>query len=170
MEPFPTQIAPHGTIYTLAPQPPGPRYNCGGLAKWYTGDGRLNWPFGGTLPFAYKCQIVNYGDMPVVNLEVVYELTYGRWYLAGEEVPEPAQREPTTRHKCTITIDKIDPGAGNPFTFYLYNEFLKQHVVHITVSKTATVELIGDPTRHKVPLSHSGGFMALAPDGLTTHR
>jgi hypothetical protein len=54
--------------------------------------------------------------------------------------------------KWSIQIDKIDIGAGNPFTFYIYN--MSDTMVIVSMPDSLTLQTAGDNTTN-VRLIHS---------------
>ena len=104
--------------------------------------------FGGT---ATRCQITNYGPVPIVDLTFTLDLSFYR------VIPVPNQPGSQTvgalklRRPWIVDVQKIDAGPANSFTFYIFNT-TKDTFVNVFLPKTAELRRLGEKTRETVIL------------------
>lgn len=67
---------------------------------------------------SYKCELINYGDVPIFNVDLVFRFRYleavkqGNSQQGGKLIAEG---------DYPIQIRKVDPGRSNAFVFYLFH-------------------------------------------------
>jgi hypothetical protein len=118
---------------------------------WAFNHSGKEWQWGELGTTAYKCEIVNYSDTPVIEVELALDLSF---YDAI-----PAQNQPTAiaigplvlKRPWLIKVQKIDTGPSNRFFFYIYNG-TENKVVKVLLPKTAQLRHLGEEKRQLVAL------------------
>jgi hypothetical protein len=159
-----TPLPPEGRLNVLNLWPIPEESGGGGLAEMFMTKGNeFAWPKPKNFPYLNGCQctVINYTDGPVFNivmplLEVFREI-----------IPDP--QEPNTQHAgkirvsrhWQINIDKIDPGIGNPFKFYIYNA--SDTMVLVSFPDTLMLQTGADDVSQNIHLIHSNVPMQFWP-------
>jgi hypothetical protein len=67
----------------------------------------------------YRCQITNYGDVPLLQVTTIFDVDY-REAIHTENGTRSG--EVVYKYEWPILIQKIDPGKENAAVFYVYNQ------------------------------------------------
>jgi hypothetical protein len=100
---------------------------------WAFSHSEKEWQWGPVGATAYKCEIGNYGDAPILEVELDLDLTF------YDAVPVQNQSNAITtgsqilKRPWRIEVDKIDIGPLNSFSFYIYNS-TEDKIVRLIVS------------------------------------
>jgi len=81
------------------------------------------WPKPLNMPFlhGYRCNVTNYGDTPVFNIDMALEEVF-KEIIRDPNQPNLMQAgKIELSRKWLISIEKLDTGANNPFSFYIIN-------------------------------------------------
>jgi len=106
----------------------------------------------GKLIRAYRCRLANYGEEPLINVEMPVDLLYTQ--LFGDSA-SAGTRDERPRRVETILIPSIAPGADRAVVFYALN--LDPHYqITATFPSAVTCQLVGNSARRTVALSHAG--------------
>src|SRR6266851_119513 len=107
-----------------------------------------NYPIGEDLAFgATRCDVTNYGDAPRINVLFVTHIIY-RKAIPGDG--QLTRGDIVNEHDWLLPIGKIEPGARDPFSFYLRNT--SGLFVEVVLPKTAIAHHLGasEPLNLKV--------------------
>ena len=115
------------------------------------------------LPFltGYQCDITNYRDGLVLNVELALEEVFREVHPVPNQPNAMQAGEITLSRKWPITIDKIDVGASNPFTFYIFNT--SDTMVLISLPETVTFQIGAEDKMQTTRLVHSKAPMEFWP-------
>lgn len=151
-----TTLLPQGETLKVLNLWPIPEANGGGgLAEMFLTKGtEFQWPKPPDRPYlwGYRCQVFNYGDAPVFNIEVELQEVFREITRDPSQPDSMKSGEIKVARKWPIQIDKIDIGPGNPFTFYIYN--MSETMVMVSVPDVVTLQTDGN-NKTNVPLIHS---------------
>jgi hypothetical protein len=95
----------------------------------------------------HQCRVVNYGVSALTRVRLPLRAVYAEAISRG---PGMSQSGAVIReHFLNIQIPKIDPGASNPFVFYLVN--FSRSYVQIYAPASATATVIGESVEREIP-------------------
>src|SRR5262249_31723145 len=148
----PTTMPPEGRIYLLSLWPVPQENGGGGLAE-YWGTGDMKWPMSinGAPLNAYRCQLTNYGSVPVFNVELNLHMLFREALRDADQPNVTRSGQVTLSRDWPVLIRKIDTGAEKPFIFYLYN-VSNNFFVQISLPQSATLEQRTDGARRETHL------------------
>jgi hypothetical protein len=90
----------------------------------------------------------------MVNLTITLGLVFKEAVKDKEHVGQYIGGKTTIDRRWPIYIRKIDPGASNPFTFYIVN-YREELYAFVTLPDEATFEKLNDSTPRSIRLVHS---------------
>jgi hypothetical protein len=154
-----TAIPSEGRIYFLALQPIPAEAGGGGFGEIFAEGGKIKWPTPPNSVFplhGYRCQVTNYGNVPVFNVSISLHEVFKKANEARN-----GSREITLAREWPVPIGKIDIGAVNPFTFYVYNE--SNQYVFVWMPETASLQRNGEIKTIEVPLIHPPRLLSFVP-------
>jgi hypothetical protein len=137
---------------------PTPVENGGGgmVTQFNTSGQPWKWPIDDPMKAvfitAYRCEITNYGNDPLFDLQMALDLIF------YEAIPVPGQKDAKGQGKIklhrewNVLIQKIDSGRENSFKFYILNH-QPDLFVHVLMPKTATLRLLGAEQRIQTNLT-----------------
>lgn len=112
---MPAAAPPSGRVYALLTSEAA----AGLMESFVMGDGHFKWSNGDIPAFAYRCEVTNYADSPMIDLAMSMTLTFRELVQSGAN---SFQRGNVTSSRAwPIQIAKVDVGPGNPFVFYIWN-------------------------------------------------
>lgn len=104
--------------------------------------------FGG---MATKCQITNYGPVPVLDLTLTLDLSFYQVVPVSNNPNAHSIGPLKLRRPWIIDVQKIDVGPSNSFTFYIYNS-THDTFANVLLPKTAELRRLGEKTQEMVTL------------------
>lgn len=161
---LPTTTPAEGRIYALGLWPLPAENGGGGLEEHFPlgAQGEWKWPTSNGFPLqAYQCQITNYGNAPVFNVELTLHLTFIQ-ALKDDKNPSTIRSGAVTlSREWPIQITKIDAGKNDPFVFYIYN--ISQEFAGVSLPQAVSLERTGETLRRTVRLIRPTGDHGLMP-------
>jgi hypothetical protein len=146
----PKLVPPEGRIYVHQLWPMRVENGGGGLAEMFAPAG-TEWvwpkPASGALVFN-QCQITNYSDVTLFNIAMALKL---RFVEVSKDENSSRSGETKLEREWLFHISKIDPGAANPFTFYVVN--FSPYFVEVSISQTASAQTVGDGKSQSVAIT-----------------
>lgn len=161
---LPTKVSADGEIATLPLfYSPGSGGEPIGLAIRH-GQPGSDWDWFRDLKFpqVYRCEITNYGTVPLLQVTVKFKIEY-RKTLATDTGRSAGNVVHT--YDWPVLLSKIDPGSSNAATFYVYNQ--SRYHARVSPPDTAVYIVLGQNTPREsklVPIGMVAG-MSLWPVG-----
>jgi hypothetical protein len=111
---------------------------------------------------AYKCDVTNYSDSPIIDVELVLDLSFYNAVPAPNQPNSISMGDLILRRPWVITIPNIDTGPSNSFSFYIYNG-TDNNVDTVILPHTAELRGLAEATRQtsKLDVSQLGGNVPL---------
>lgn len=121
---LPDNIPASGRVWAgeLSTDPNTP-HQAGSTRELYQKPGfPIRWFSNGKPVGIYKCEIRNYGEAPIFNVEITFKVEFRKVVLTGATTGTTKHAgEKVASGDWTMPILRIDPGKESPFSFYLYN-------------------------------------------------
>lgn len=136
----------------------------GGLADVFMTKGNeYVWPKPKDFPFltGYHCNVINYSGEPVFNIDMPLVEVFREINRDPNEPNNMHAGKIKVSRQWPITIDKIDPGTSNAFTFYVYNT--SDTMVIVSLTDSVTLQTGADDGRQTIRLVHSNVPMQFWP-------
>lgn len=148
---FPIKVASDGRTFGLNLFPT-PLANRGGGMGEYSGIPGSDFNISNNpLTTGYKCSVTNYGPRPMLAIRIGLNLVFQKAVRDKDNPNAVRNGEITAQRPWRIDVPKIDPGANNPFIFYIWN--ITDAWVNVSFPDSVEAEYIGDPERFKFRLS-----------------
>jgi hypothetical protein len=103
-----------------------------------------------------RCQVTNYGDIPIFNVELPITVTFRKITRQPENPKNFEAKTVIGAQETVIPATKIDPGKDSPYVFYFHNQGLD--LINIEFSKAPTYVMSGETTRREAQLMQPSGF------------
>jgi hypothetical protein len=111
-------------------------------------DSEIIWPPNklGIPTRAYKCDLTNYSQEPVANVELVFHVDFKEMVRQGKQI---GSGKTVLSRDWLAKLNKVD--SEKSFTFFVQN--LSELFLYVTKPTCATLELIGDSKRRVAPIT-----------------
>jgi hypothetical protein len=100
----------------------------------------------------YRCSVINDGSVPI-HADLIMSVSF-REVEKSEKGLRAAEKISETR-EWPISIGRIEPGANNPFQFYILN--MTQSFVTVQFPDTASIKRFGSTDSKNVDLIENNG-------------
>ena len=117
------------------------------------GHQKLLWPHDYLNAIVFRCELTNYGEKTVFDVELLLHLTV-REVVRDTKEPRRISEGVTKPSKDYIfKIAKIDSGADRSTVFYIFNK--SPNFARVIPNETATLQQLGTVSRKTVPVMYS---------------